>query len=508
MTLWRAFFSGSSLISTPKKDFDIISLVPLQLARALEDQQQLTQLKKCRIILVGGAKLTPELHKKATETGLRLYETYGMSETTSLVCLNGEVLPYREVNLNHDHFFQVKGKTLSPGFYKNQIFQPIPVDQEGWYKTNDVGELKNERFSFSHRADIVFISGGENINPLLIEDILRTHPEISDAYVLPVEDEQWGHRGVCLYELKKSGATLKEEVLKSFLKNHIHPFHIPKNFFQTELKSTGQLKPKRHELIKKAQSLYLKHLFSYSWKEKPLAPVIVFLHGFTGSKEDFEELGNSFAKTYSVLTVDLPGHGRTSMQDFLSTHDLLLKLSAFISLFSDSPVLYGYSMGGRVALQLALHFLSPSLLILESAGPGLESKEEAEKRKKDDSEMFSSFSSTEEFINHWYKQDLFQQYFISDRFKTDRQMKKLHNLNEWQKSQAIFSQGVFPLKNENLKELQEKSFPVFYIYGSEDLKYKAYAPLFERSYEIKGASHNPHKTHLAELTTILKTILK
>jgi len=508
MTLWRAFFSQGSLVSNPESHFDFISIVPLQLARSLRDEVQLARLKKCRIIFVGGAKLTDALRKEALLADLKIYETYGMSETASLVCLNGEVLPYREVALDDNNYFLIKGQTLATGFYQKGIFEKLPLDKFGRYKTKDVGVKENNHFVFSHRADVVFISGGENINPLLIEDILRSHPDISDAYVLPVEDEQWGQMAICLYEARLPKTFIEENELKFFLKNKIHPYHIPKKFFSSKLSFQGQLKPKRHELIKKAEELYLKNLFSFSFKEKSMAPVLVFLHGFTGNKDEFSQLGKWMEMDFSILTVDLPGHGNTKAEDFFSTSDLLSKLSRFIALFSDRPFLYGYSMGGRVALQLALNYLTPAVLILESAGPGLETKDEADKRRKSDSELFNGFSSTEKFIRHWYEQKLFHQYRYSNHFESDIKNKFSHELSQWQLSQQLLSQGSFPLMHENINKLKSVSFPVVYLYGSEDLKYKAYAPLFKTSYEIQGASHNPHKTHLAEITAILKSILK
>lgn len=505
MTLWRSFLSGGSLINTPSKKFDIISVVPLQLARVLNDETEINKLRTCRIILVGGAKLTPELRLKAEEKRLALYETYGMSESTSLVCINGEVLPYREISLDSDHFFLIKGATLSPGYYREGVFHPLLLNTNGWYKTNDKGSSENGRFIFSHRDDLVFISGGENINPLIIEEALRTHPKIKDAYVLPVDDERWGEMGIALFD---SNEHLNEAELKQFLKTKIHPHHIPKHFFQAQLQFEGALKPKRNDLKKKAEELYLKNLFSFSFIETKGAPLIVFFHGFTGRKEDFVSLGESFKDNFSLLFIDLPGHGNTKAEDFFSTSDVLKKISAFIRLFSDRPIYYGYSMGGRVALQLALHYLTPEKLVLESAGPGLISNEEADERRKRDLSMFDAYSSSKDFLLHWYKNDLFKNYQHAQSFHEDVEKKSHHDLSEWKKSQSFLSQGCFPLMRDNLGELKTAPLQLYYLYGSEDQKYKAYADLYRHSIAVEGASHNPHKTHLPEITAILKTILK
>lgn len=506
MTLWRAFLSGGWLISDTGKSYDIISVVPLQLARALRKEDELRSLKKCRVILVGGARLTPELRQASKEKGLSLYETYGMSESASLVCAEGSVLPYREVGLDPRGHFLIKGKTLSPGFYRDGLFHSLQLDQEGFFRTNDLGKKENDRFEFIRRDDLIFISGGENINPLSVEESLRLHPQMIDAYVLPVEDpERWGEAGVCLYE---SRGDLSPEELKNFLKDKVHPYHVPRAFFPATLQFPGQLKPKRHQLKTLAEKFYLQSLFSFDYHEKKGAPVLVFFHGFTGKKEDFLELGKAFGDKYSLLFIDLPGHGKTRAEAFVSTSDVLSKLARFVKLFTAEPFFYGYSMGGRVALQLSLHYLPPKALILESAGCGLLSEAEAIERKSKDLAMFQGFSSTRDFLQHWYSNDLFKNYRSSAFYRSDLESKSEHELNEWKASQTTLSQGFFPLQKDNLKALKKVSWPVYYLYGSEDIKYKAYAPLFQNSYEIPGASHNPHKTHLPEITAILKTILK
>ena len=124
MTLWRAFFSGGRLTTELTPPLDFISLVPLQLKRWMKEEDKLVLLKQCRVILIGGAPLTDELKTEAEKNGLTLYETYGMSETASLVTINGEVLPYRELQLNKENLFAIKGKTLGLGYYQNQMFIP------------------------------------------------------------------------------------------------------------------------------------------------------------------------------------------------------------------------------------------------------------------------------------------------------------------------------------------------------------------------------------------------
>lgn len=516
MILWRSFFSGGRVVTELQAPIDFISLVPLQLKRMLKDQAKLALLKKIRVILVGGAALSPSLKNESDSHGLSVYETYGMSETTSLVMINGEVLPYRQLRLDESGLFNIKGETLAAGYFINQNL--VPFEQE-WLKTNDVGLIMdNGRFQFKERTDLIFVSGGENINPLIIEEVVKQHPEITDAYLIPIPDEKWGEIGVLIYEAKSSGKQLNEE-LKKILKSSLHPHLVPKFFFSTPLNFEGQLKPKRSELKKIALDLYLKSLFSFTHISHPKreAPLLVLFHGFMGDKEDLIDCSIPLQSKYSILSIDLPGHGKTKADNFNSLDDILQKLAKFIQHFSPAPTYYGYSMGGRVALLLALQYLRPKQLILESAGLGLDDETEKSKRLNADLSQFNDLEQNQilTFLKNWYANPMFKKYTQTSRFAHDCEKKSHHDFNEWQKSQKNLSIGSFPTHTNTMEQIHKSSIPITYIYGEEDQKYKSAAMKLAKlkipnilTYEILGAGHNPHKTHLFEITKTLSEILK
>lgn len=504
MTLWRSFFSGGSIITDSKKNADFISLVPLQLKRWIKNDEQLSLLKACRVILIGGAPLSEALKEESLSHGLKLYETYGMSETTSLMTINGEVLPYRKLALDSDGSFLVDGLVKSLGYFQNQKYHP---HNKGPLKTNDKGKLNQDgTFKFIERSDLIFISGGENINPLMVEEIAKQCPGIADAYLVPIQDEKWGDMGVMLYESKEE--SISPETLKNYLKASLHPHLVPKYFFETKINFEGSLKPKRSELKIIAKKLYLKTIFSFDFIENKNAPLIVFFHGFLGDKEDFKLIANKLESKFSYLFIDLPGHGQTKIENFYSLSDIMNKLSEFIKIFSDTPIFYGYSMGGRIALNLSLNYITPTFLILESAGLGLSSVEDQVERKKHDIELFTDINEASSFISHWYLNPIFAPYKSSEIFDLDCERKSKHSLTEWRDSQVYLSQGCFPLKIENLEKLEQSSLPHLYIYGEMDPKYAAAAINFKNSIEIKSAGHNPNKTHPSEIAAILTETLK
>ncbi len=502
MSLWRCFFSGGRLVTEDSIHFDFISLVPLQLKRWIENPTKLDYLKSCRVILIGGAPLFIELKQSAQLAGLNLFETYGMSESTSLVTINGEILPYREVTLDADGFFLIKGKILSLGYYQNQNFKAHGPD---WFKTNDQGiKLSNGLYCFKNRADLIFISGGENINPLMVEEIARKHPAITDAYLLSITDEKWGELGIMLYQ----GNNISSNELKEYLKTQLHPHLVPKFFFQTLLNFEGQLKPRRSQLKILAHELYLKSIFSFDYEKKENSETIVFFHGFLGDKEDFKKIAQNITGDFSFLFISLPGHGETKIENFYSLLDIFKKLEFFIRLFVNTPHFYGYSMGGRIALQLAFHYIVPKSLILESTGLGLKSTEEKKERYSQDLNLFSSHTIASTFLKQWYQNSLFDIYRRHESFNREIQKKSLHPLLQWRESQKYLSQGFFPLINENIKLLKKCTFPIFYIYGSEDKKYQEFARYFQASTVIPGAGHNPNKTHPLEIAKIASKKLK
>ncbi|MDO9182534.1 MAG: alpha/beta fold hydrolase, partial [Bacteriovorax sp.] len=519
MILWRAFFSGGSLSSDLSSKIDFISLVPMQLKRMLENIEQLSILKTIRVILIGGAPLTAPLKLLAKSHELILFETYGMSETTSLLMINGEVLPYREVQLDEQNFFNVRGKTLALGYFQNNqlLFFPATSDSS-WLKTNDLG-FSDELgiLHFQERSDLIFVSGGENINPRLIEEAVKMHPLVTDAYLLAITDEHWGEMGILLYESNNQTNVSVQEI-NQYLKKELHPYQVPKFIYNTILNFQGQLKPNRSQLKRLAYDLYLKNIFSFEYLEKKQAPLIVFFHGFLGNKDDLKEISLHLRDRYSLLYIDLPGHGETNCKNFYSTDDFFKKFADFIRLFSENFIFYGYSMGGRIALNLSLNYLVPTKLILESAGLGLIDENEQHERKESDYNQFLKIDQANllGFLRRWYTNPIFKTFSEQTSFNLEIEKKSLHDLKQWQMSQTLFSAGCFPTKNKNIEKLKNVSFELLYIYGENDLKYKNYALELQsiksmaliQTEKIIGAEHNPYKTHPLETIEVLRKKLK
>jgi 2-succinyl-6-hydroxy-2,4-cyclohexadiene-1-carboxylate synthase len=143
------------------------------------------------------------------------------------------------------------------------------------------------------------------------------------------------------------------------------------------------------------------------------SPAVLFLHGFMGSSADWRETMAMMGDQTFSIAVDLPGHG-ASLGLPPDTYTIEGATRAVISTLEAlevvRPVVAGYSMGGRLALYLALRYPNRCTgLFLESASPGLErSSERAARRAADESKAERLESGDfEAFLQDWYSQPLF-----------------------------------------------------------------------------------------------------
>ncbi len=162
---------------------------------------------------------------------------------------------------------------------------------------------------------------------------------------------------------------------------------------------------------------------------------LVLLHGFTGSIQNWEPHITELSQYHTVIRLDILGHGQTSIpMDWrryrieLVACDIVSVLQAIVA----SPVtLLGYSMGGRLALYLAMNF--PELvnrLILESASPGLKTQAERDARIKQDNQLadFIEREGMETFVEYWENISLFQsQHSISSEKRQALRNQRLQN---------------------------------------------------------------------------------
>jgi len=224
-------------------DISLVSLVPTQLARLLEDPD-FSFPSRVRLVLIGGARLTDALRRRAVERGVPLVSTYGMTEFCSQICTEkpgepgagvGPPLPGTDVRLLPDGRIQVRGPTACLGY----LGRPSPFDAEGWFTTSDRGHWdESGHLHVLGRTDCMIISGGENVHPETVEAELLALPEVRAAGVVGIPDEEWGQRIVAGVVLVPSARALSASALekrwREELRQKLPSFALPKSYVRLD----------------------------------------------------------------------------------------------------------------------------------------------------------------------------------------------------------------------------------------------------------------------------------
>ena len=276
--VWRTFLAGGTVVvpdssadlADPLRQFNIthVSLVPTQLHRLLSVAKNIPLLQKLKAILIGGSPVPDALLRRAVDAGLSVYVTYGLTEMASQVATSkrltkedplprGQILRCAQARISDDHEILVKGKTLFQG-YVHEKGIGLPLDKQGWFCTGDLGCLKEDgTLTVLGRKDNMFISGGENIQPEEIERHLCHIEGIVQAVVVPVKNEEFGHRPVAFIQTKE-GTRVSREEIQSFLRNYLPSFKLPDQIYSWPATAQAGLKPDRAyflRLIKNSSSL-------------------------------------------------------------------------------------------------------------------------------------------------------------------------------------------------------------------------------------------------------------
>jgi O-succinylbenzoic acid--CoA ligase len=170
-----------------------VSLVSVQLDKALRDPAATTALTTFDAVLVGGGPMPAGLDEQAAAAGVSVVRTYGMSETAGGCVYDGVPLDGVQVRLEGSRVL-LGGATLAKG-YRNPV-SPDPFAKPGWFRTNDVGALERGVLRVLGRVDDAISTGGLTVMPPLVEAVLSRHPAVVDCAVFGVADERLGQRVV------------------------------------------------------------------------------------------------------------------------------------------------------------------------------------------------------------------------------------------------------------------------------------------------------------------------
>ncbi len=217
-----------------------------------------TDFSTLRALVYGASPITDKVLVQGMATfGCEFIQVYGLTETTGAITqLEGvdhdpegrpELLrscgkPYPWVELRVVDAATGEDKPVGEvgelwtrshqnmaGYWRNEAATAEAVTPDGWFKTGDAGFLDEEGFIYLHdRVKDMIVSGGENVYPAEVENVLMKHPEVADVAVIGVPDEKWGE-AVKAIVVPAAGATATADDLITFCREHLAGYKLPKS---------------------------------------------------------------------------------------------------------------------------------------------------------------------------------------------------------------------------------------------------------------------------------------
>ncbi len=122
----------------------------------------------------------------------------------------------------------IRGELVTPCYYKNPE-ATAEVREFGWHHTGDIGVMDDEGFiTIVDRKKDMIITGGFNVFPNEVEQVLSTHPAVQECAVIGVPDEKWGEAVKAVIQLKP-GKDCDEETLVELCKQELGSVKAPKS---------------------------------------------------------------------------------------------------------------------------------------------------------------------------------------------------------------------------------------------------------------------------------------
>jgi len=205
--------------------------------------------------------------------------------------------------------------------------------------------------------------------------------------------------------------------------------------------------------------------------------LLLMLHGFTGSHEDWATHLPVLVKQFQVITIDIWGHGRSPSPTDITPYrmeSVAKNIVQIVQELGNGPInLLGYSMGGRLALYIAVHYSElVQKLILESSSPGLAAAAERKARRQRDNELadWIETNGIEAFVNRWEQLSLWdsQKQLSADLQSTLRQQRLTNNPTGLANSLRGMGTGAQPPLWQHLSRL---NIPTLLITGELDTKF-------------------------------------
>jgi len=282
--IMHAYFAGcATLVLFPGFDMDrVVSAVtrhgvtrfyavPTVFIRIMNNPESKKRLRSLSYVFSGGTSMPAEIVRRWTETfGIPIHEAYGMTESASIVTFNhlfrhkigsigmpAGIIELRCVDSNDNTLkpgeqgeIAIRGPNIMKGYFR-QPEETAAAFRNGWFHSGDVGVFDEEGYLYIvDRIKDVVITGGENVYPKEVEDLLHRHRAVNECGVVGLPHPEFGEAVTAFVQLKP-GMQADEAALIAFCKERVARYKVPKSIrFLEELPKTPQGKILRRELRK------------------------------------------------------------------------------------------------------------------------------------------------------------------------------------------------------------------------------------------------------------------
>jgi long-chain acyl-CoA synthetase len=282
--IMHTFFSGcGTLVLLPAFDMDSVSAaivrhgvtrfyaVPTIYIRFLNNPESKKQLKSLRYVFSAATSMPAEIVRQWVDAfGIPIHEAYGLTETASIVSFNhlfrhkiGSIgMPAgvielkvvdaydRELKQGEQGEIIIRGPNIMKGYFE-QPEETARTLRNGWLHSGDVGVFDPEGYLYIvDRIKDIVITGGENVYPKEVEDMLHQHKAVNECGVVGLPHKEYGE-AVTAFVILKPDTTVDERTLIAFCKERMAPYKVPKAIrFVNDLPKTPQGKILRRELRK------------------------------------------------------------------------------------------------------------------------------------------------------------------------------------------------------------------------------------------------------------------
>jgi fatty-acyl-CoA synthase len=249
LLLRRKFKPPLVLEDIEKHNATAMVVVPVMLSRildAVEKMDKKPDLSSLKVVFVSGSQLGAELASRALkDLGPVIYNMYGSTEIAFATIAGPKDLERNAATVGpvvkgvKVKIFDDNGKELPQGEV-GRIFVGNAFPFEGYtgggnkqiidglLSSGDVGYFDEHGLLYvSGRDDEMIVSGGENVFPAEVEDLISGHPEVIEATAIGVEDKEYGHR-LRAFVVKKQDASLDEDAVKHYVRDHLARYKVPR----------------------------------------------------------------------------------------------------------------------------------------------------------------------------------------------------------------------------------------------------------------------------------------